>query len=481
MRRAGWLVLAVALPRLLALAFNENLGGDAIARVWLAHRWLEAPRLITSFDGGAQQFGPLHIYLLALAEWCWPSLLHAGRVLSALLGIATAWPLYRFTARWFGERAATLTVLLFAAWGVHVQCSATSSSEALNLLLVMGAVATFERRWAVAAVLLNLACATRYDSWLLVPMFALAAAGGASGPWRGRLWRVVRFGAASSVFAVAWLLGNALARGDAFFPFHFIDAFHRAWWPTEASTWGEGWYRVLCLGFWPGAALMTLTPLVAVPAYFALRRAWGEHVELRWLVLVILVPTVLYGVRGAMFESFAPLARFTLKEVLFLLPFAGWWLSGAARWVQVGAVAALATWSVGLAATCWTADEGWPSTLRAISPVYRMEPRLRAASQWLEQNARDGLLVVDEDPQGFDDLVVSYYSGRPFDAQLRRRHERYRELLGARSPRWLVLIDGGRMTRDGEVSFPDATHLDYRGARFVARRGGHFRIYEREP
>lgn len=476
MSRARWLWLAVLVPRVLAFAFNENLGGDAIARTWLAHRWLEAPHLITSFDDGGKQFGPLHLYLLALAEWLWPSLLHAGRVVSLVAGAATAWPLFDFTRRRFGEQAATWAVLVFSAWGVHVQCSVTSSSEALNLLLVMGAIALLDRgRWALAAALLNLACATRYDSWLLVPVLAVLEG------WRARsVARAAALGAASSLFALAWLMGNHLARGDALFPIRYIDDFHRAWWPAEAALWGEGAYRLMCLLFWPGAALFTLG-LVALPAMGALRAVWREQPEVRWVVVLVVFPALLYAARGAVMASFAPLVRFTLKEVLLLVPFAGWWLSRQRAWTRWGLVGALVAWSLFLTAFCWRPDSRWPFTLRAISPVTRMETALREPAEWLQAHAREGLLVLDEDPRAYDELIISYFSGRPFEDQLRRRWEHFTEALGARPVRWLLLVEGGRMVRDGEVTVLDDTHVAFRGARFVERHPGRFRIFELEP
>ena len=88
------MALAVLAPRLIAFFLNENLAGDAIARTWLAHRWLSSPHVITHFSDGGMQFGPLHLYLLALAEVLWPSLLHAGRLVSLIAGALTAWPLY---------------------------------------------------------------------------------------------------------------------------------------------------------------------------------------------------------------------------------------------------------------------------------------------------------------------------------------------------------------------------------------------------
>ena len=80
--------------------------------------------------------------------------------------------------------------------------------------------------------------------------------------------------------------------------------------------------------------------------------------------------------------------------------------------------------------------------------------------------------MVDEDPRGYDDLAVSYFSGRPFDDQLRRRFEHYEEALGSRVPRWLVLFEGGKL----EVTPIDAGHVEYRGHRFELR---HVHVFER--
>ena len=475
MNRAAWLAVAVLAPRLVALFVNENLAGDAIARTWIAHKWLDAPHLMTSFNDGPMQFGPLHLYLLALSELIWPSLLHAGRVLSLLVGSLTAWPLYVFTARRFGESAATFAVLGFAFWGLHVQCSTTSASEALNLLFVMSAVTLFDQqRWLGAVVMLNLACATRYDSWLLVPLLAAAEL------WRSRsLFKAIGFGAAASGFAIFWLIGNQLGQGDALYPIRFIDQFHRDWWPREAAIWGEGTYRLICLFFWPGAAVLMLTPFFATAGAVGLRRAWKERPELRWLVLLIIVPAVLYTLRSAVTSSFAPLARFTMKEVLFLLPFAGWLLAERPR-VAGASVVLAAAWSVGLGVFCYEPGTPWSYTFRSIAATSRLEPSLRVASDWLQEHAapRGGLLIADEDPREFDDLILSYFSGLSYADQLRRRNDRYQELLGERQPKWLMLFEGGRMARTGEVTIVDPEHLEFRGDRFELRHSSRVRIYE---
>lgn len=480
MRRA-WpaLVAAVVLPRLLVLPVNLDLSGDAIARTWLAHRWLEAPHVITHFDDGAKQFGPLHLYLLALAEWLWPSLEHAGRVLSLVAGALTAWPLRALAARRFGSRAATFAVLGFAFWGLHVQCSTIAASEALTLLLVMAAVERFDAgaRWT-SALLLGLACASRYDPWLLVPLLAVAE-------WRrtARAAAGMAFGAAASIFPLLWLAGHQHGLGDAFFPLRYIDDFHRAWWPAEAAIWGEGAYRLACLLFWPGAAVLTLTPAFAVGGAVMLSRAWRERPELRWLVALIVVPAALYTARAALFASFAPLARFTMKELLLLLPFAGWALDRWSQrwpWVARASIGLAAAWCIALGAWSYEPDTRWSFTARSIAPTSRLEQPTRGLVETLAASTRErpGLLVVDEDPTGYDDLVISFYSGLPFDQQVRRRYDRYAEALASRAPRWLVLFSRGRLLREGAAREVGEGVVEFQGRRYARLRAGRASVFE---
>src|SRR5262249_3989792 len=66
--------------------------------------------------------------------------------------------------------------------GMPVQFSTTAGSEALALFLVLACLAYFaaameEGRFAplvYSALMLNLACATRYDAWLLIPLLSVA-------------------------------------------------------------------------------------------------------------------------------------------------------------------------------------------------------------------------------------------------------------------------------------------------------------------
>ncbi len=381
-------------------------------------------------------------------------------MVSLLAGVLTALPLEALTRRLFGPAAATWAVVVFAFWGMHLQCSTTSASEALGLCLVLAAVERLSR-WLEApsdraallacALWLDLACATRYDAWLLVPLVALLVLQRAR-----RLGPAALFTAAASAFALPWLFGNWVDRGDPLFPFRYIDGFHRTWYRSEEAIWGTPAYQLLCLGFWPGAALVTLTPPAALAGFRGLWRAWRSGTA-RWLVLLVLAPAAAYTLRSVALASFVPLARFTVKELALLLPFV--WIGAQGlfppRALKAAAAAAgvgCAGWALGLGLACHRSSGPVVDTLRPVAATSTLEPALDAVAGWLEAQAPPGSsLVVDEDPRGYDDLTLAYYSGFPYEAQARRRSPMYRVRLAARPPGLLVRFEGGTLEREGAL------------------------------
>jgi hypothetical protein len=490
MKRQAMLLVLVAVPRLFVFPLNQNLFGDAVARTWLAHLWLQHPHVVGSFAQGGFQFGSLQLYLLALAEWAWPDLLNAGRVVSLAVGIASVVPLMALTRRLFSDAAAAAAAFGFAWWGMHIQCSTTSSSEALNLLLVFVALERFSK-WVDAgerssllmtALMLNLASATRYDSWLLIPLLALAVLS------RSRsivtaLW----FGASSSAFAAGFCFGNWVDLGAPLYPFTYIDDFHRAWFPSEEALWGGSSYRVLCALFWPGTAVVTLTPAVGLAGFAGLLRAWRAR-RARWLVLLVVVPTVLYAVRSSVFASFAPLTRFTVKEVALVLPFVWYGAEPLFAWlpkvraplvalVAVGCVA----WAVCLGVFCFEPTGTWQNSLRPIAATSTLEPRLSKVTSWLAQHADPTeVLVVDVDPRGYDDLVVSYFSGAAFELQARRRSALFEARLKAGQLGYLVRFEQGQL--DHELTL-GVNQVTFRGVALEEVNGFEppIHVYRRAP
>ncbi len=461
----GLLIAAVLLPRLLLMPFNENFYGDAVARTELAERWLREPHLITSYGDGAFQFGPLHLYLVGFALKVMPDKALAGRLVSLLFGVLAVVPLFSLTRRLFGWRAGVWAGLAFSVWGMHVQMSTTAASEALSLFLMLWVFALFaegldENRLGplfAAAAVLNLACATRYDAWMFIPLLTVGLL----------LWgedriaaitRAVGFGLLCLPFPLLWMQGNELAHGDPFFPIRAVDQFHADWVREGLLRVGELRYRLESLGFWPGVALLSLSPGVALLGMVGMWRSWRERPDVRWLVLAAVVPAAYFTFRAAVLLDFQPLGRFTVTELALLLPFVVPGLESlgrgaGARKVLAGVSAVLAL-AVPLAMGLYTfrADGGWRDSFRPVSPTSTNPVPVMQVARFLQAEvaARGGAAVLDADP-GYLDLQLAFFSGLPDERLARVRWETFRKHLREARPEYLVRFENGWLAKDSGV------------------------------
>lgn len=434
----------VALPRLLVFPFAENVAGDAVVRSWLAHAWLQHPHLIGSSLQGCAQFGPLHFPLIAFVEWLAGSEHLAGRLVSLLAGVLSALPVFAIARRLFSERAAWSSVAVLALWPLHIQASTTAASEAVSGAFVLVGVAaiaraleTRERELLLAAALsFTLGAAIRYDVWLWIPLISALLW------WQLGFRLAFLFGVVAASFPVAWLLGHLVDTGDLLYPVHVIDDYHRAWFVSESAIWGPARYRFIVLLFWPLTALATFTPAAALLGARALVRS-----KLRWLVLLIVIPTLVLSLRGSLLGSFVPLSRFTMKELSLFVIFVGVALSELRRPWLVLMTASLVAW-IPLVELAARADWRWANSFRAISALSLNDPHLREIVQSLRERASPSdVVAVDVDPRGFDDIQVAFECGLPFKQVGRKRAASFETVI-APGPRWLVLFDGGVLTRD---------------------------------
>lgn len=463
--RTGWvlaILLAVALaPRLVLLPLNENLYGDAVARTELAERWAEDPHWITSFQDGALQFGPLHLYVMGLALKLWPVREHAGRAISLLFGTLSVVPLYLLTRRLFGWRAGVWSSLALSAWSIHLQLSTTAASEALSLFLLLWMLALFAEGWAerrfspiaYSALLLNLACATRYDAWMLVPLFCVLLLLGD----RDRvaaLTRAVLFGLLCLPFPLAWMHGNELQTGDPLYPLRFVDAFHRQWVVQETARWGSLVLRLEALAFWPSMALATLTPPVALFGAAGMARAWRERPEHRWLLWSCWVPAAYFTFRGAVLLDFVPLARFTVPQLALLLPYvepgfhallgrASAWLRRAALFASVALAACFPLW---LGAFTFHREGKLEDALRSISPTSTNPRALMQVASFLRREvAPRGVWTAVDSSSRYEDLQLVFFGGIR-DLHASHRWPNFAEAVAAHPPGYLVRIDRGTLS-----------------------------------
>lgn len=469
----GALLLCAFLPRVCVFLFAENLYGDSVVRTELGLRWLENPRIITSFGDGAYQFGPLHVYLSALAVELWPAKEHALRAVSLLFGTLTVLPLFALTRRMFGWRAAMWACLALSAWGMHLQFSTTAASEAVALFLVAWLLAAFAEAWqeghlgavVVCALVLNLACATRYEVWLLMPLLALLLATQRTDRVAA-LTRAVVFGLFCLPFPLLWMQGNELAHGDPLYPVNYISEFHEQWVGPEMSRWGQLLFRLQNLVFWPASAIVTLTPLVAIFSFVGMWRVWKETPEHRWLVWVVLVPTGVFALKGAVLLDFVPLARFTGVQLLLLLPFllTGFaWLARGKGPLMRQTLAAFAILPA-LAFPTWLGlythrnDAPLARTLRPISPVTTHPPQMMRVVAFLEEIVMPlaGSVVLDAAPQ-YMDLQIAFFSGLPDERIARVRWNNFEKRLTEVDPVWLVRVEGGELEQRRDVKIDGAS------------------------
>jgi hypothetical protein len=467
-RNVGLLLVAAVLVRTVAFVFTQNFYGDAVVRTELGLRWAASPVWPASWDSGVYQFGPLHIVLLGLVSKLWNAREDFGRALSLLCGVLTVVPVYALTRRLAGGAASLAAGFVFCMWSLHIQFSTTAGSEALSLLLSFSALSFFARAletdgvvpWLLTVVLMNLACATRYDLWLWVPLLLVIQV--FSGPTPiDAFKRTVMLGLGFSVFPLAWCYGNYVAKGDPLFPIHYIETYHRNWFPSQEALWGKSDYRVQNLLFWPGVAVCTLGPLATLLALMGSVRAGLSKRGGRWLLWLIIAGTAYFTFKSAVLSNFVPLARFAVKEVALLVPFVavGWEMFGDLRWQSLArGIKSLTVFTtlllpVVLGLYTYQREGKWETSLKPISPVTTQPVELMKVAQFLKRQvaAKGESVILDTDLGQYRDLSLAFFSGLDEAHLARYRWEIFEESVKQSSPRYLVLIDGGDLLKKGRV------------------------------
>ncbi|RKH09811.1 hypothetical protein D7V97_15445 [Corallococcus sp. CA053C] len=493
----GLLLVAALLPRLGVFFLNENLYGDAVVRTELAERWLHAPHVITSYKDGTYQFGPLHLYLVGAVLSVFDREV-AGRLVSLVFGVLSVVPLFALTRRLFGWRAGVAAGLAFSAWGMHLQFSTTAGSEAVSLFFMLAVFALVaegveENRFQPlfwAGMLLNLACALRYDAWMYIPLITVALVF-SSEDRVASLTRAVGFGLACLPFPLLWMQGNELAHGDPFFPMKAVDDFHRQWVVDSGGAGGALVWRLQQLGFWPAVALFTLTPGVALLGAVGMVKAWKQHPETRWLVAMAVVPSLYFTFRAAVMLSFVPLARFTVTQLVLLPVFLAPGFAAVvanrgafARRAVVGVSAVLAVvMPVALGLYTFRTEGGLHDSLRPVSPTSTNPVAVMQVARFLKDEvaAKGGAAAVDDDPR-YMDLQLAFFSGLPEMRLARVRWDTFRQRLQDANPDVLVRFDEGTLLKDPGVRLEGRT-LTLDGVAYLEQDGfsAPLHVYRRRP
>jgi hypothetical protein len=486
-RPYAWLWLAavlVAAPRLALFPFNENVFGDAIPRTELAERWAEEPHLITAFGDGAGQFGPLHLYLVGGALR-WFDRNDAGRVVGLVFGLISVAPLFLLARRVFGPHAGVVSVLCFAVWGLHIQFSTTGGSEAVSTCLMLATLAAFAagldsgrlRHFFLAALLMNLTCAVRYDPWLYIVLLPASVAVTRRGGLRAS--HAAMFILVGLVFPVLWMMGNQALHGDPLYPFRFIDAEHARLTMRDAGGWREAWLRLQGVAFWPAMAVMTLTPGVAVLAGAGIVRAWRLRARSRWLIVSAFLPLAYYAFRTMVLFDFLPLARFMATPLAVMLVFvhegfvelsARLSRRQARRLVAATAIAAVAV-PLAIAAATFRVEGRAADVLRSISPASTNPRGVMRAAAVVRDAVRHagGSIAVDAEAR-YLDLTLVFFSRLNDEELLRARWPGFEERFDADPPEFVIVFERGTLAASGSVS-RRGSMLTVRGRSYVEMGG----------
>ncbi|WP_214322776.1 ArnT family glycosyltransferase [Nonomuraea sediminis] len=144
-----------------------------------------------------------------------------------LEGVATVFLLHRTVRLWAGEAAGLLAALVLTLTPITVAINRDNNPDTLLVLTLVAAAYALSRalrtasgraclRWLCAAgFLIGLGFLTKMlAAWMVIPAFAAAWLVGASGPWLGRLVKLLAGGAVLVVSSLWWVAMVALWPGD---------------------------------------------------------------------------------------------------------------------------------------------------------------------------------------------------------------------------------------------------------------------------
>jgi hypothetical protein len=426
---SGRIVLVIALALVIRAAlfpFAENKHGDAPMRALVAERMVLEPAA-AAVPRTYCQFGPLHTTVMRPFIAADPLAQRSSRLLSLLVGIAVFFPFFVLARRLIGTQRAVLASFVLAVSPLHIQASTTAASEALYLLLWVGALerllAALESRrllmFAIAGLLATLAAMTRYDAWLALPLMVLAAA------WlmprldaRSRIPNLpglIVFSLCAALLPVAWLVWGARAGGDPLFFAHYITADHAGLAATAGARYGAVLGRLRQLGIWSLAFVAAMTLPGAILAVVGFRPGWRAlSPAMRLVIVTALAPPVLYLGQGLLLGSFEPLARFALVPGTLLLPLAVATFPLERRRLFIGSTAALAA---AFAVVIWLVatvgrDRIWAGA-ESMGALTRLDREDREVAAYLRERRRPGQPVMIE-PLAFAEIGITHAAGVPW-------------------------------------------------------------------
>jgi hypothetical protein len=453
-----------ALLRVAVFAVAENKQGDAPMRVLIAAR-LNAEPAAARDARSFCQFGPLPIEVIRPFLMLDPDGRRASRWPSLLAGLAVFPWLFALGRRMLAGSTSTSTSsgdaglsvppssaanatnavpalalagLALALSPLHIQASTTATSEALFLLLSVGAyerlaAALSTRRtrdFVVAGLLSSWVAVTRFDAWIALPVAAVGIWGWGGQRDRRALFHAAVFAAVAALFPVAYLLWSWRDSGDAFFFARYINRDHAQLAAAVSARLGGLGARARQVAIWAISFAAAMTPVLAVSA-LAVLPGWRRYPSATRVILAsVLAPFALYLAKGLVFGDFEPMPRFAIAPGGILLPVAASALLAVLRrraqagplrsgegWrgagLVVGGALLLGGLSMALAFAPAVAGTGriWTGG-ESVSPLTRLDAEDRAVAEFLRAHRRPTEAVFI-DTWGYADIVIAHAAEIP--------------------------------------------------------------------
>lgn len=223
------IIFAAFMLRLAVFFLAIDSDGDGPTRATIAYNWARSP----SF----QLYGvwlPGHSYLAGIFSFFFENPLSSSRLLNVILGTLTLPLFYLLICKVYDSMTALISTSILAFFPLHIGLSASSLTEVpfafeiisgtLFLIIALEAETAKRRALYVALSILSLCMAvmTRYEAWVLIPVFPLYY-----------FWKTRKISASILIMAVLlafpciWTLNN----------YFYLGA------PFKGFTAARGWYH----------------------------------------------------------------------------------------------------------------------------------------------------------------------------------------------------------------------------------------------
>lgn len=452
-----WILFVGAVLRLIFFFLSENNGGDALARAAMTAGWLEHPASWLNFE----PWLPIHFWLMAGMSIIVRDPGLGTKMLSLLLGIASL-PMFWLLAREvYNRSAATLSLIVFALYSLHIGYTTTSSSEAPYLFfMLVGVLGFFVYRRSgsiatliLAAVALGVSAGIRYEAWVCI--FALVfilifmrRPHATVSFWRTEHVReVFLFGAIAGSWPLFWLIYQWKAFGR---PLYGVTMNYQ--WVVEQMA-IEHKSRLYHLALSPGVILLTLSPVIVAASFYGLalglREAKGREFA---LILAIMGVVFLYQIAAG---GLLPLARYTITLGTLLALASGYGLDRAAQFVPQrwafpfrAAIAVMVILNLGAILTMSEVRNPFSDQFSAISPRLRFRNHIEEVRRYLKPrlNSHDAVVIDD---YNVESNIIAAAIGLPLDTAdhaflaSSQPVSELPEYMNRKHPRYLIYSDRG--------------------------------------